>query len=145
MISFKQVRLTESEIFNYLKNNDDTFVPTLSSRLNIPDFSRKLSEMSVHFCAFDDGCMIGLLAGYFNNNAELSGFISSLSVKKEYQSRGIASTLLDSAIEYGKSNEFKNIKLEVRNENKPALRIYQKAGFTNVSSAGNKIVMELKL
>jgi ribosomal-protein-alanine N-acetyltransferase len=145
MISLKQIRLTENEIFNYLQNNEDIFIPSLSSRVDLRKFSLKLSERAVHFCAFDNDLLIGLIACYFNDLVTLTGFISTASVVKEYQGQGIASALLDAAVEYGKSKGFTRIMLEVRNENEPAIKIYRECGFIRISTTGNVTAMELKL
>lgn len=58
--------------------------------------------------------------------------IMTIGVAKEYQKRGIASNLLKTMIENAKSIGAKRMLLEVRVNNNPALKLYEKFGFTKM-------------
>jgi len=145
MVEYKEIRLTEEEIFKYLTENENIFCPSLSSRKHIKDYSKKLHEYAVHFCAFEKGQLVGLVASYFNNNIEKTGFISSVSVIKDYQGAGYATALLMLVINYGIQKNFNSIKLEVKIENVTAIHIFRKTGFNEIARKNNIIMMELKL
>ena len=55
--------------------------------------------------------------------------IMTIGVAKEYQKQGIASNLLKTMIENAKSIGAKRMLLEVRVNNNPALKLYEKFGF----------------
>ena len=58
--------------------------------------------------------------------------IMTIGVAKEYQKQGIASNLLKTMIENAKSIGAKRMLLEVRVNNNPALKLYEKFGFTKM-------------
>lgn len=58
--------------------------------------------------------------------------IMTIGVAKEYQKRGIASNLLKTMIENAKSIGAKRMLLEVKVNNNPALKLYEKFGFTKM-------------
>jgi len=145
MIEYRQIQLPESEILNYLNENEAIFNPKLSLRLDIKAYSQKLHKYATHFCAYDNNRLIGLIACYFNDRINKSGFISSVSVIEEYHGLGITMDLLMLVINYGKLNNFNNIKLEVKSENISATSIYKKIGFVEIAQRNNIIAMELNL
>lgn len=57
-----------------------------------------------------------------------------ISIKKDYQSRGIGQKLLKKVIERAKNNNYSYIKLSVAKHNKSAAYIYKKYGFNIISS-----------
>ncbi len=146
MVEFRQNPLSQDEILNYMNENEEIFIPKLASRLNVKEYSLKLHKYATHFCAYDNNRLIGLIACYFNDKINQTGFISSASVNKKYQGMGISSTLLNQVISYGKQNKFNKIKLEVRIENKSIVHFYERAGFLEIPKNRNNIIeMELNL
>lgn len=57
------------------------------------------------------------------------GRILSIAVSKAWQGQGVASALLKSALQYLVSRQTNRIRLEVRPDNRPAIRVYEKYGF----------------
>lgn len=56
--------------------------------------------------------------------------IYSIAVHPDTRGKGYAQKLLDKTIEYAKENNYKAIHLEVKITNTPAIRLYEKNGFT---------------
>lgn len=137
--------LTISEIYNYLSENDLIFIPPLSTRIDVQNFAVKLNKYAVHFCAFEKERLVGFTGCYFNNPGREFGFISSSSVMKEFQGRGVAKALLAKTIEFGINNGFKQIKLQVNITNLSAVRLYSEAGFIEVSRKNDLSEMTLNL
>jgi ribosomal protein S18 acetylase RimI-like enzyme len=137
--------LTESEIYDYISVNDQIFIPSLSSRLEIKNFAVKLNKYAVHFCATEKERLVGFTGCYFNDPAKKTGFISTLSVVSEIQGKKVAGRLLKSVINYGIINEFKQIRLHVYISNLPAIRLYSGHGFFEVSRNINQLEMVLNL
>ncbi len=82
----------------------------------------------------------GEVAGYVMARVELGwgitklglikkGHIVSLAVLEEYRRRGIGTALMLAALEGLKSYEAKEVYLEVRVSNIPAIKLYEKLGF----------------
>ncbi|RLG01132.1 MAG: ribosomal-protein-alanine N-acetyltransferase [Thaumarchaeota archaeon] len=65
-----------------------------------------------------------------------AGHVISIAVLPEYRNRGIASSLLSKAIDILK-NEYRceEVFLEVRVSNNPAISLYEKLGFSKVSTS----------
>ena len=146
MIEYTRTKLSHEEIFNYFKENEEIFNPSLTSRLNVKEYALKLHKYATHFCAYSDRKLIGLIACYFNEIDNITGFISSVSVNREYQGSGIFAELINQVIKYGKLNNFNKIELEVRPENRQVLQMYEKFGFVvRARPENNLILMVLNL
>lgn len=145
MIDLKQAQLSEQEIFNYLLENDSIFIPPLSARKDLHEYSGKLGKYATHFCAYENNRLVGFIASYFNDFSTRTGYISSVSVIEEYQGKGITSSLLSQVINYGKLNNFDKLRLEVSKLNINALNIYQYMGFKETDRTPASIFMALML
>lgn len=145
MIEYIHRILSYKEILDYLDENEQIFKPPLASRLNLKEYALKLHNYATHFCAYKDRILVGLIACYFNDEVNKTGFISSVSVNKNFHGEGIFFNLLSEVVDFGKNKGFVKIKLEVRIENISVTHLYEKIGFREVSSSGNIIVLELDL
>lgn len=58
--------------------------------------------------------------------------ITNIVVKKSLRNKGIGNVLLTELIKIAKTNNKDKIILEVNNENKPAIKLYEKNGFRNI-------------
>lgn len=81
--------------------------------------------------AFDKGKMIGFLnVGVDELNGELVGFDGGTGVVKAYRGQGLAGKMLEKSVKALKVKGAKKFKLEVLQSNKPAIRAYEKEGFS---------------
>lgn len=64
------------------------------------------------------------------------GSLEKLAVRPEYQRQGIAQTILDAFLRFGREN-LSMITLEVREHNAPAIALYEKNGFQTVGRRKN--------
>lgn len=119
----------EKDVLIHLEACDNNFIPSLSSKVNIPEYSKKLVNKSVRFEAWDRLLLVGLVAIYFNEAEK--GFISNVSLVKEYQGSGIAKRLINICIGYSTEKNIESIELEVNLNNIVALNLYYKLGFVN--------------
>lgn len=108
---------------------DPYLVPTLSSRIDIRSYSEKLHNYATHFSAWDKDYPVGIALCYFNKPEEGVGYISSFSVRNEYQKKGIAGNLIKKVTKYAKEEHFSKISLEVNKSNMNAIKFYEKYGF----------------
>lgn len=144
-IIYKIKTATVMEILAHLKDCNNNFTPPLSERINLDEYSRKLHEKSVTFEAWEERCLAGLLAAYFNDSTGYSVFITNVSVLKDFMGSGIASELLRRCIGYAIKEKYREIKLEVNKENNHAIGLYRKFDFIidDVGSDFLKMKMEL--
>lgn len=139
-ITYKTKTVSENDISLHLTKCNDSFLPPLNTRVNIADYSKKIFDNAVTFEAWNDKELIGLIATYFNEENKF-GFITSVSVTKDYMGEGIASKLLQLCLEYATNNNYKEIKLEVFKDNIPAINFYKKYNFTQFATKDDSIFM----
>ena len=61
---------------------------------------------------------------------EFYGYIGFMFVRPEYRGQGVSQVVTDALIHWAKSRGLTEIRLDVYDENEPAIRAYLKAGFT---------------
>ena len=88
---------------------------------------------------------IGLIAVYFNDFETLIGYITNVSVLKEYQGSGIATNLLGKVIKFGNGSIFRYLKLKINPTNLKTLKLYERQGFVVTEKDANHIEMRYKL
>ncbi|MDD2284076.1 MAG: GNAT family N-acetyltransferase [Paludibacter sp.] len=125
----------------------DCFAPPLYSYVNIKEYGKKIFDNAVTFEAWDGGKLVGLISAYYNDRETGFGYITNVSAFESYQALGIASNLLDQAIDYGRKNGFSKVSLEVESDNIKALRLYEKHDFVSEGAVEDckKIKMFLEL
>lgn len=119
-----------NDIYLHLNACDDSFIPALSTRINIDEYAQKIYDKAITFEAWNKKQLVGLIATYFSQPEAGIAFITNVSVCKNSKGKGIASQLLSHCIEYGKKINYNEIKLEVNSENIPAITFYKKHQFT---------------
>ena len=128
-IEYHVNKATESQIEEHLKLCEANFKPPLSDRVELQGYSKKIADKAVRFEAWEENVLIALIASYCNDNENRSAFITSVSVLKEMQGRGLASKLMKQCIKHIKSLGLEQVTLEVGNENANAIAFYEKHSF----------------
>lgn len=90
----------------------------------------KTSETSNYFVVMKNNKMIGCI-GFNGNTARKMKHYGTIgiSVLKEYWGRGVATALLEKLISWAKEKGIKKINLDVFENNKRAIKLYEKFGF----------------
>lgn len=132
-------------IAEHLKRCDGDFVPTLSERVDIASYAQKISGNARRFEALVDGDLIGLVAVYCNDGERRIGYITSVSVLRVWQGKGIGLRLLEQCIEWLQKLGFDSIELEVDSGNARAIKLYEKKKFEVKKVLGNTTTMHLNL
>lgn len=132
-----------NQILSHLKKCDMTFHIPLSKRVKLLDYSKKIYDNSIRFEAWDDQSLIGLLALYHSPKKRNTGFITNVSVEKNYQGKGIGDKLISSVLEYSKEFEI-SLELIVNLKSKAALNLYKKHGFSEIERTTQEIVMRFQ-
>ena len=140
-----KIRRSKTQIMEYLIYNNDLFNPPLNLRVNVEIFASKIFSNAEQWWVFQDENPIAFMACYFNNFDKRIGFVTSISVMKDYQNKSFGTKLINSAIEYGKNKDFKKIRLEVYEKNSKAILFYRKCDFLPVKNQNGMILMNLEL
>ena len=144
-IEFREGTATEEDIRAHLAGCHGNFSPRLSLKVDIVEYSRKISAKAQTFEAWFGDSLVGLVAAYLNDRGARSGFITNVSVAKEFMGRGIASALLDRCLDRSRQEGMEAIGLEVGIESHEAIRLYEKLGFLQLERQGEIVLMKLTI
>lgn len=144
-IKYDKNKASTAEITNHLTHCDSNFIPPLNSRVNIDDYAKKIATSATRFEAWSAEKLVGLVAAYCNDVEQRTTFITSVSVLTEWRGQGIPSELISKCIAHTKEIDFSRIKLEAASNNIPAIKLYEKSGFTSNQTNTPIIVMTLNI
>lgn len=131
-----------AQLRSHLQAVDSHYVPPLSSRVDLAAYADKLVASAQRIEAWEGTELVGCIAMYVDAISD-DGFISNVSVLPRHQGRGLAGELLKRNLALSAELGLKRIRLEVHNENAPALALYRSHGFLPVcgtSSDPNKLL-----
>ena len=131
-IDYKTKTVTEIEIFDHLFECKDNFIPSLDKTVDIQEYAKKIFESAITFEAWGKNKLIGLVASYFNDHKNHKGFITNVSVSRNYQGKGIAVKLMKMCKNYAVKHNFNEIRLEVNKNNVSVIKLYQRLGFDEI-------------
>ncbi len=134
----------QNDVLIHLELCNNFFVPPLNSTTDLEVYSKKIHQNALKFEAWTIQKLIGLVAVY-QNDIEMSLYITNVSVEKKFAGNGIANSLLEKVIQYGKTNKFIKINLEVNKNNKIAIQLYKKHNFVKANEDYNSFYFELKI
>lgn len=138
-------KATVAEICEHLMCCDVDFVPTWSSRVEIKDYANKIVNNATRFEAWMGNTLVGLVAAYCNDQESKIAYITSASVLRAWTGNGIAMRMINQCIEHVKELGMVQINLQVAGENTPAIRLYEKSGFTAGKANAPFVSMSLYL
>jgi ribosomal protein S18 acetylase RimI-like enzyme len=144
-IEFREGTATQEDIQAHLEGCDGNFSPRLSLKVDIQEYSKKISAKAQTFEAWSGDTLVGLVAAYLNDRGARSGFITNVSVVKAFMGRGIASALLDRCLDRSRQEGMEAIGLQVSMESREAIRFYEKLGFSELERKGETVFMRLTI
>lgn len=97
-----------------------------NEKILIDEFQNENSE---YFVLIDDGKILGFAGLWFNID---EAHIMNIAVKKEYRKNGFGTKLLEFLIVKAKEKNKICITLEVRDDNIPAILLYEKFNFEKI-------------
>lgn len=144
-VEYRLNTASEAEIVEHLSRCDAAFVPTLSGRVEINGYAKKIASNAMRFEALVGDSLVGLVAAYCNDQDKGIAYITSVSVLREWMGNGIAACLMKQCIEHVKASGILQISLEVSRDNTPAISLYEKSGFVAGNTNGPLVSMHLYL
>lgn len=133
------------ELTEFLMRCDADFVPPLSGRVEILNYAQKVAINAIRFEAWSAGRLVGLVAAYCNDHHRQTAYITTVSVTRAWNGKGIAAKLMNQCVAYAKASQIQHISLEVASDNTPAIRLYKRCGFVAAKKNAQLISMELHL
>ena len=125
-------------ISTFLKEVDPVMIPKLSERVAVDEYAEKLACNADTVFAKNKYQDIAACSVYCNRG---DAFVSSVAVKKAFWNQGVATGLLKETAIHAKEKKCLRIFLKVWSENIPAVKLYEKAGFSLASKEGEWSIM----
>ena len=144
-IYFRQQTASCEDIQTHLTACDDQFLPRLSSRVHLREYSCKLFDQACTFEAWYDQLLVGLVAAYLQDSVDHCGFISNVSVLRDFSGEGLASRLMDVCTKRARELEMRELRLEVASTNSAAICLYEKFKFVELGRTTPSLTMQLTL
>jgi ribosomal protein S18 acetylase RimI-like enzyme len=135
-LTYAEGRATEAEVLEHLWRCDAAFSPPLSQRVDMAQYARQLCAKAERFEAWAGGTLVGFVAGYCNDEARRTAYISNVSVLPAWTGHGIAGRLVDLFVAHARAKGFGRIDLDVNRGAVAAIALYTRRGFM-VSTPGD--------
>jgi ribosomal protein S18 acetylase RimI-like enzyme len=144
-IFFRNGSTTRAEILAHLMKCDRDFSPPLHTYVDVEEYSTKIAARAMRFEAWKGETLVGLVAAYLNDREARSGYITNVSVLREFTHRGIGTKLVTEALEYARVDGFETVSLEVTGTNVVAIGLYEKLGFARTEGGqGGRVRMRVE-
>jgi ribosomal protein S18 acetylase RimI-like enzyme len=129
MIEIAYNRADAARVAAHLRACDGSFVPSLSTRVELEAYAAKIAQFAERTEAWSGAQLAGLVAAYANDPERRTAFITSVSVLPAWHGQGLASKLLLTCIARVRGLGYEGIELEVDVRNTAATQLYRKHGF----------------
>jgi len=145
-VASKNIILDNSKdrIIRFLNLVDDQFHVKLSERVNIEDYSTKLSKAAMNYYLVIDEKDVGHL-GFYVNKSDGFLFISSIALMKDFEGRGLAGKLIGFLKDYAVNLQIYKVSLHVHKEASNVVRFYKKHGFVITNDNKDNYVMSCEI
>ena len=144
-MEYRTASASTKAILAHLKAADRDFSVPLSQRVNLEEYATQLGEKAVTFEAWDGSTLAGLIACYMNDPGGRRGFISHVAVLGSHQGQGIAGRLVDECLRSASEKGLRRVDLEVNENNRAALGLYEKRGFRAIDNPDNALTLSIDL
>jgi ribosomal protein S18 acetylase RimI-like enzyme len=145
MINYNTDTATILAISDHLSICSNNFIPTLTNRVDIFKYAKKIRKFANTFEAWYKNDLIGLNAIYLNDTQTKIGFITNVSVDNRFNKLGIGVQLLKLSFEYAKNRGFERLILEVHPLNVNAIHFYLKNGFCELKNTPDYLIFYINL
>lgn len=142
ILLYREGKANQADILSHLRRCDAVFVPRLSARVNLIEYSQKIFENATTFEAWTGDILQGLVAVYIGKRDSSTAYITNVSVVGDFAGQGVASSLMTRCIKWAEQNSICEVFLEVFTKNASALKLYEKFGFGIIEEKDS--VMKMK-
>lgn len=129
MITIKYLEAPdEDDLRMFLFDVDSYFNPALSKKAELNSYAHKILNSGHVLAAYNEEEIVGILAYYTNDLISNTAYIPIVCVRKGFEGKHIASTLVKMSVA-----DIKNLgmeKINIHTNNPIALKIYKNNGFS---------------
>ena len=136
---------TVEEIEIFLNAVEQDFPVPLSEKVDLKEYAQKLFDHATIFCAYENGVIASMVAGYTRNLTDDLAFVSIMATRKEYRGQGLASKQLGKFLEESRNVGVKGVHVYAVESNLPAVATYKKHGFERYEAANETRPEDLHL
>jgi Acetyltransferases len=142
-IGLTQIKSKE-KIFSLLKEFDKDFYPPISSQVkDLNRYAAKLKKNALVYAAQSDRTL-GFIAFYANDKITRTAYIAFLGVHPFAQNNHIGKMLINLCFAVAEHKGMAFVKIEVKQQNKNAIRFYIKNGYEHNMRASNDSIYMIK-
>lgn len=139
MITYKLNTASKDELSRHITQSNVNRMIEVGRE--VKQYAEKLVKYAIRFEAWDNNTLVGLAAAYVNDLIKHESYITVLCVHPLYTNQKIATNLLTHVVAYVTRKNFVKINLQVNQNNKIALKLYQNFGFAPTKTVVPKIFM----
>lgn len=146
-ITFKIVKkedINVSILYNFLRLVDNEFPISLSKKVELCEYAKKIYDKAEIIMALREGHIVGMIAGYVNDIINYIAYVTILVVLHECRGQKVGARLVDGFIELSKNKNMKVINLYTHNTNKAAISLYERKGFKAIGMRGTEDIHFIK-
>lgn len=136
-------RINDMDEACYILNLFQDTLPRLKE-VDIEKLAKKIIDKGNLYVIRDGILIAGTVAFYCNNLESKEAYLSLIGVKEPYRKKGYGKRLLQLVLSESTRAGMKSVRLEVRSDNKEAIRFYMSKGFYAVGRAGNDSVYMIR-
>ena len=129
---FLPTECNEKWLYSFLLETDGCLIPSLSSRVDLKEFSSKISKLATHYIAVVDERLAGIASFYFNKAPKFS-YLTYLCVHPSYRGLGIGKNLVAKSLSFSEEYGAAGYSAVMRKSNILLLEFYKSFGFEVVS------------
>lgn len=143
---FQPKEISFDKLYDFIKESDKLFIPTLSSLVELKEYTEKIYNNATCFVYLNDEDIIALSIAYVNK-APKETYGTYLAVKPEFEADGLGLDLVRKSISYAKEFGSSGFSLQIRSSNTMLLKFYLHQGFTIIKEGlyPNSDIKELDL
>lgn len=139
------IEISKDSLLQFLKKVDSAFPVPLSEKQDLNAFADKLIKNATICYEMNDEEIVGLVAGYTNNEEKESAYISIVAVLDKARGKGIGKKLVSDFIQTAQNKGFKSVNLYTSTNNEVAIKMYDSLGFVKCEKEDEPRPMDLHL
>lgn len=137
---------TAEEVEALLQRAHEEASPSFAPPIDVCAYAKEITDHARITGLRADGTLIAFLAFYCNDPERRLAYISMLLVRSDYRGRGLARRLVQQSLHYLTQAGFLVCRLEVGKNNREAIALYRKMGFTETGGQKeSSLYMERRL
>ena len=120
-----------------LRDAPDAFGSTHARavRISLEEWEQAFSELAT-FVAVVDGADVGMVRGAEDRDDASAAWLISMWVAPTHRGQGIGDALVDAVSDWARAEGYARIKLDVADDNAPAIALYARKGFEPTGETG---------